>query len=44
MPGRGWITRHGTLSTAARYPRIHLQRLGYLIEQVPAQREFIEMA
>ncbi|MFE0777004.1 hypothetical protein [Streptomyces sp. NPDC058861] len=44
VPSPGWITRRGTLSTAVRYPRIHLQRLGDLIEQVPAQRELLEMA
>ncbi|MGY4963564.1 hypothetical protein [Streptomyces sp. 900105245] len=43
-PSPGWITRHGTLSTAVRYPHLHTQRIRELTEQAPGQRELIEMA
>ncbi|MFJ4003809.1 hypothetical protein ACIPWL_10170 [Streptomyces sp. NPDC090023] len=40
----GWITRHGTLHTDVRYPRVHTQRLRELTEQTPAQSELVAMA
>ncbi|MFE7118816.1 hypothetical protein ACFU99_25695 [Streptomyces sp. NPDC057654] len=44
LTSRGWITRHGILSTSIRYPRFHTQRLRELTEQASARREMMEMA